>query len=82
MEPANSGGQMQPYSGQMQPYGGQPSGGRGPAPKKKKKKRFSIARFFGRLLLVLFVRNRCTDTCALLQVFHGLRQHHPDPVPG
>ena len=54
MEPANSGGQMQPYSGQMQPYGGQPSGGRGPAPKKKKKKRFSIARFFGRLLLVLF----------------------------
>ena len=49
MEPANTGGQMQPYSGQMQP-----SGGRGPAPKKKKKKRFSIARFFGRVLLVLF----------------------------
>ena len=47
MEPANSGGQMQSY-------GGQPSGGRGPAPKKKKKKRFSIARFFGRFLLVLF----------------------------
>ncbi len=56
MEPANTGGQMQPYSGQMQPYSGQmqPSGGRGPAPKKKKKKRFSIARFFGRVLLVLF----------------------------
>ena len=47
MEPANSGGQMQPY-------GGQPSGGRGPAPKKKKKKRFSIGRFFGRLFLFLF----------------------------
>ena len=54
MEPANSGGQMQPYGGQMQPREDQPPHGRGPAPKKKKKKRFSIVRFFGRLLLVLF----------------------------
>ena len=42
MEPANSGGQMQPYGGQMQPREDQPPYGRGPAPKKKKKKRFSI----------------------------------------